>query len=86
MMKDAYQVLEQKEADLARVRQEIESLRIVAPLLVDDLNSNDSRQMRLISAEKRGDLSDLENTGTDDPVSSGAISHSAFWNALKHAR
>jgi hypothetical protein len=38
-MKDAYEVLEQKEADLARVRQEIESLRIVASLLdkTDDL-------------------------------------------------
>ena len=38
-MKDAYAVLEQKEADLARVRQEIESLRIVASLLekTDDL-------------------------------------------------
>lgn len=43
MMKDAYEVLEQKEADLSRVRQEIESLRIVAPLLVDDLNSNSPR-------------------------------------------
>jgi hypothetical protein len=38
-MKDAYAVLEQKEADLARVRLEIESLRIVASLLekTDDL-------------------------------------------------
>jgi len=38
-MKDAYGVLEQKEADLARVRREIESLRIVASLLekTDDL-------------------------------------------------
>ena len=38
-MKDAYAVLAQKEADLARVRQEIESLRIVASLLekTDDL-------------------------------------------------
>jgi hypothetical protein len=32
-MKDADAVLEQKEADLARVRQEIESLKIVASLL-----------------------------------------------------
>ena len=32
-MKDAYAVLKQKESDLARVRQEIESLRIAASLL-----------------------------------------------------
>ncbi len=30
-MKNAYEVLQQKEADLARVRHEIESLWIVAP-------------------------------------------------------
>ena len=31
-MKNAYEVLQQKETDLARVRHEIESLRIVASL------------------------------------------------------
>ncbi|MCU1270110.1 MAG: hypothetical protein JWN74_1404 [Acidobacteriaceae bacterium] len=38
-MKNAYAVLEEKEADLARVRLEIESLRVVASLLekTDDL-------------------------------------------------
>ena len=35
-MKDAYEVLYQKEADLARVRKEIESLNISAQLLADD--------------------------------------------------
>ena len=35
-MKDAYEVLYQKEADLARLRKEIESLIISAQLLADD--------------------------------------------------
>jgi len=35
-MKDAYEVLCQKEADLARVRKEIESLTLSAQLLSDD--------------------------------------------------
>jgi len=35
-MKDAYEVLYQKEADLARIRKEIESLNIAAQLLSDD--------------------------------------------------
>ena len=35
-MKDAYEVLYQKESDLARVRKEIESLTITAQLLTDD--------------------------------------------------
>ena len=86
MMKDAYQVLKQKEAELSRVRQEIESLRIVAPLLVDDLNSNDSDHVHLIFAEKTDEMSDFNGTGTDGPRPPGSTSHSAFWNALKHAR
>lgn len=35
-MRDAYQVLYEKETDLARVRQEIESLKITATLLGDE--------------------------------------------------
>jgi hypothetical protein len=41
-MKDAYEHLHQKESDLARVRKEVESLNIVAPLLADDRTSDDS--------------------------------------------
>jgi hypothetical protein len=35
-MKDAYEVLYQKEADLVRVRREVESLTVAAQLLADD--------------------------------------------------
>ena len=35
-MKDVYQVLRQKEIDLARVRLEVEELRSIVPLLSDD--------------------------------------------------
>jgi len=35
-MKDPFEVLRQKEADLVRVQQEVESLRIVAPLLSEE--------------------------------------------------
>jgi|SRR5215469_7640619 len=35
-MKDIYQVLQQKEADIANLRKQIESLHIVAPLLESD--------------------------------------------------
>ena len=66
-MKDAYAILEQKEADMARVRREIESLRIVAPLLeeidnlpnlqlpgTDDLFSSDeTKRSRFWKALKR---------------------------------
>lgn len=35
-MKDAYEVLYKKEADLIRVRREVDSLTIAAKLLIDD--------------------------------------------------
>ena len=83
-MRDAYDVLKEKEADLARVRYEVESLRIVTSLLLDDLNSDQSDKTDLISEEKterhllnivRQNDSDLEATGTD-----------RFWNILRQER
>jgi len=83
-MKDAYGVLKQKEFDLARVRHEVESLRIVASLLLDDLNSDQSDKTDLISKEKtedhllnivRQNASDLKATGTD-----------GFWSILRQER
>jgi hypothetical protein len=35
-MKDAYEVLRQKELELSRLEVEVEALRVVAPLLSDD--------------------------------------------------
>ena len=99
-MKDAYDVLKEKEADLARVRYEIESLRIVAPLLVDDLKYDQSNKTDLISAEKTEDdlLNDdvlnmvrqnqpeLKATGTDGLFSSVTNSTPRFWNILNRAK
>jgi hypothetical protein len=94
-MKDAYDILKQKEADLARVRHEVESLRIVGPLL-DDLDSHQSDKTDLISEEKtedhliddllnivRDEHPDLKATGTDGLFSSITTSRSGLWNRLK---
>ncbi len=35
-MRDVYQLLHEKELEIARVRQEIEALRSIIPLLVDE--------------------------------------------------
>lgn len=51
-MKNAYEVLQQKETDLARVRHEIESLWIVASLLSDELPSEELTKKRARSAEE----------------------------------
>ena len=86
-MKDAYEALQQKEMDLSRVRHEIESLRIVASLLVDDLNSDQSNKPYLVSAETSDNLHpDLEPTGTDGLFSSIATPRSSIWNVLKRPK
>lgn len=87
-MRNVNEVLQQKEADLARVRQEIESLRIVVPLLADgDLSSGDSD---LSSGKLEKPFSGAEEasssmaTGTDGPFSS--IPRPGFWKVLTHGR
>ena len=65
-MKDVYEVLHQKEADLARVRHEIESLLVVASLLSDDLTSDELTKKKESSAEKIWDRGPSSKaTGTD---------------------
>jgi hypothetical protein len=44
-MKHVYEVLKQKEADVAHVRHEIESLKIVSSLLSDELSLKDAREL-----------------------------------------
>jgi hypothetical protein len=87
-MKDAYEALKQKEADLSRVRHELESLRIVASLLVDDSNSDQSDEPHLVSTEQSDNLQpDLEPTGTDGLFSSMiAAPRSSLWSILKRAK
>jgi hypothetical protein len=85
-MKSAYEVLEQKETDLARVRHEIESLRIVAPLLSDELPSEELTKKRASAAEET--LDSVEKaTGTDGLFSSMNPARSpGFWNTLKRQK
>jgi hypothetical protein len=82
-MKSAYEVLEQKETDLARVRHEIESLRIVAPLLSDELPFEELTKKRASAAEET--LDSVEKaTGTDGLFSSiDSAPRPRFWNTLK---
>jgi hypothetical protein len=95
-MKDPNRVLQEKEADLARVRKEIESLNIVAPLLAyedrtppDDRRqtSEESKKKRSTSASDRNPPQlDSEATGTDSQLSSVSTAGSSFLNALRRVR
>ena len=44
-MKDVYEVLRQKEAEVASVRDEIQSLKLVSSLLSDELPVTDAREL-----------------------------------------
>jgi len=95
-MKDPNRVLREKEADLARVRKEVESLNIVAPLLVyEDRTPPDDRRQTSEEAKRKpatsasnGNASQLDSeaTGTDSPLSSVSTSGSSFLNALRRVR
>jgi hypothetical protein len=88
-MKDAYQVLYEKETDLTRVRQEIESLKIVASLLGEETSSDGSGE----SSEDLGKkpAGSTEDVGPVRPDSEGAgavgafsiARRTGFWSALR---
>jgi hypothetical protein len=70
-MKDARDVLRQKETDRARIQIEIEALQLVIPLLTDDQQQPEG--MTESSSEQQG-------TSTDGPTfSSLGSSESSFW-------
>lgn len=79
-MKDAYEVLQQKEADLARVRNEIESLRIVSSLLSDEMTSDELTKKPARAAEKTLDHGPgSKAAGRDGVLFSDAGSRPGFW-------
>ena len=80
-MKDAYQVLQQKELDLSRVRKEIESLSIVAGLLADgEKPFNDPGRNSLDSKKKPSSSASEDSPRLETEVGS------QFLSALKRAR
>ncbi len=89
-MRNANDVLRQKEADLARVRREIDSLKIVAALLAEDgpspeslnLNSND-QDGRLLTGQEERTHAAAEATGTAGLFSSFTHQGPRRWNVLK---
>jgi len=86
-MKNAYEVLYQKEADLVRVRRELESLTIAASLLGDgDLSFFDPSKAADGQNKKPAEKAispppDSRATGTDSaPV---IARRQGFWGSLK---
>ena len=82
-MRDAYDLLKEKEAHLARVRREVDSLRIVSGLLGEDADV--AGVSKPPSSAAHGDSAETESeaTGTDGSLFSTAAPRSTFWNKLK---
>jgi hypothetical protein len=77
-MKDARDVLRQKETDRARIQSEIEALQLVIPLLTDDQHQVE---------RKAESLSEQQSTGTDGPFfASIGETESQLWNSGKRRR
>jgi hypothetical protein len=82
-MKDVYEVLYQKEADLSRVRKEIESLTLSVELLADDNVSFPDPDPVPDEQNKKPaqNTTSLEPTGTDLK-----LPRSGFWGSLRIGR
>ena len=85
-MRDALEVLKEKEAELHRVRHQVESLRIACSLLDDEPgqtgSENDDSQDERTEAD-----AESQATGTDGLLfSSSAPSRPGFWNKLKREK
>lgn len=55
-MQDIYEVLKEKEAELVRVRQEVEILRLACPLLLDEWDEKSNVVVRTSSDESAASL------------------------------
>jgi hypothetical protein len=84
-MKEIYELLQQKEACVARGRHEVESLQIVAPLLSEEYDSDELTSKATTSPEETsGGIHGSEATGTDGMFSSfSANSRPKLWRILK---
>ena len=82
-MKNPYEILEQKETELARTRHEIECLRITASLLNEETNSENQNS----GSEGSTDAtlqSELESKGTGtEGLFSSFVSRPRLWGVLK---
>ena len=89
-MKNAFEVLYEREADLARVRREVESLTIVASLLAENESSffdpsiGPEGQNKKRAEKVASPPSGTEATGTDSR--SALPRRTGFWGSLTRRR
>lgn len=85
-MKDAYEVLRHKEAELARIRHEITSLKMVAPMLEEETDPQSNQDRRNSEDDNSGTDSVSAATGTDGLFSLSSAERPKIWNVLKRGK
>jgi hypothetical protein len=65
-MKNVYEVLRQKELEVSRLKQEVEALRIAAPLLSEDGEGGNEKKPRLASPTEINAAPQPDHSGWDD--------------------
>ena len=84
-MKNAYEVLQQKEADLARTQHEIDCLRITAFLLADEPSPELADTPSENSTETRSEHEPESKVTGSEAAASMSDSRPRFWGFLKRA-
>jgi hypothetical protein len=86
-MKDAFEVLYNKERDLARVRREIDSLTLAARLLVDDgICVSDGSSAPIVQEKKSVQSVTSQEPAAPPEAQPFVWPRSGFWNALRLRR
>ena len=62
MMRNVYEVLRQKELELARLEKEVEALRVAAPLLSED------KEMAVEATNNKPTLATSSTSGSQQPI------------------
>ena len=77
-MKDPYELLHQKEAELARVRKEVQSLNIVARLLADDEDRKTNDVASVSNQPNKKPSGSVTSTMLPEYASEATASQSSF--------
>jgi len=83
-MKNAYDVLVQKEVELAHLRREVESLRIVASLLADENSDDiqDNTQLETLDSSGSEALASAEEAAQQPKVNLDALANDRLFSSI----
>jgi len=85
-MKDAYQVLRQKESDIHRIRREIDALRSVIPMLAETVDPDTGESRSAIPEARNPSPQETSISGTEGEGAQADASEARFWSFGRKSR